>query len=300
MSPISTPNQNHELYLSRIEKSLHYINQHLATSLDLEAVAKAASFSPYHFHRIFSAILNETPQNYINRQRLERAANLLVKSPSLNMTEIAFSCGFSSSSTFARSFKKHFGCSASAYARRFRKQSQPFPWVSLEKHPENKTTFALPEIAIRLMPGLHLAYFSARSGYAQSSIKSVWQRLFNWANARKISFPPEKLVAISFDDPEITAPTKCRYFACLTIPEELRSDSRANILDIPEHLCAVCRMDCDAQDIQPVYRALYRDWLPDSGFTLADLPPYEIYYNAPELNPGSKYEFDLCIPVFNL
>lgn len=300
MSPLSIPDHNREQYLSQIEKSLQFINQHLADPMDLETVAIAAGFSPFHFHRIFSALLNETPQDYINRQRLEKAANLLVKSPSLTMTEVAFACGFSSSSTFARSFKKHFGCSASDYARRFRKQTRPLPWVSLEKYSENRNPFILPEIAIRQMPGLHLAYFSDRNGYAQSSIKSVWQKLFNWASTRKISFPPEKLVAISFDDPEITAPTKCRYYACLTIPAELKSDSCANILDIPEHLCAVCRMICDAEDIQPAYRVLYREWLPDSGFMLADLPPYEIYYNAPEVSPGCKYEFDLCIPVFSL
>jgi DNA gyrase inhibitor GyrI len=47
----------------------------------------------------------------------------------------------------------------------------------------------------------------------------------------------------------------------------------------------------------PAYRALYRDWLPDSGFLMTDLPPYEIYHNAPDVDPASKYVFDLCVPV---
>jgi AraC family transcriptional regulator len=157
--------------------------------------------------------------------------------------------------------------------------------------------FVLPKVSIRSMPALHLAYFNSKRGYETSAVKEAWLTLFNWASSRKIDFHEQKLIAISYDDPEITPPAKCRYLACLTVPLEIKTETRANLMDIRESLCAVCRLSCDVQEFPLAYRALYRDWLPDSGFMLSDLPPYEIIYNAPDVDPTSKYVFDLCIPV---
>ena len=297
MAPDSIPGRYRAQYNIRIEKSIVYIDQNLSSALDLDAVAQAAGFSSFHFHRIFTALTGENPQNFINRLRLERAANLLVKSPSLSITEVAFSTGFSSSSAFARSFKKYYGITASDYLRRVFGGEQPLAWAAMRPVPTPKTGFSLPAIVVRRMPRLHLAYFVGQKGYEPSSVKDVWIKMFRWAGSRGLPVTPPNLVAISFDDPEITPPAKCRYYACLRVPDTLTGDSAACFYDLPEHECAVCRLACEADQIQPAYRAIYRDWLPDSGFLLADLPPYEVYYNAPDVDPASPYVFDLCIPV---
>jgi AraC family transcriptional regulator len=128
-------------------------------------------------------------------------------------------------------------------------------------------------------------------------------RLFQWANARQelarqLRAGETRLIGISFDDPEITPLHKCRYFACMTVPPELTDDATAGFFDFPEHLCAVARVECESvQEIQQAYRSFYRSWLPDSGFLMADLPPYDIIYDAPDVTPGGKYVFDLCVPV---
>jgi AraC family transcriptional regulator len=300
MVPTQIPGLSREQYFNRIESSIWYINQHLAERLDLEAVAQAAGFSPFHFHRIFSALMGENPQDFINRLRLERAANLLAKTPSLSITEVTFLTGFSSASAFARSFKKHYGITASDYSRRVFSGQQPFAWVTANPAQPSAPAFSLPAITIRQSAGLHLAYFAGRKGYEPSSVKNAWGKMFQWAEARKLPVTPPNLVAISYDDPEITPPAKCRYYACLQVPDHIRRDPKACFLDFPEHACAVCRLECEADQIQPAYRALYCGWLPDSGYMLTGLPPYEVYYNAPDIDPGSPYVFDLCIPIEKL
>ena len=45
--------------------------------LKLEEVAKVACFSPYHFHRIFRAVVGETLHDFVKRLRLERALYLI-------------------------------------------------------------------------------------------------------------------------------------------------------------------------------------------------------------------------------
>jgi AraC family transcriptional regulator len=298
MSPITIPGSYRQLYLNRIELALNFIDQNLASELDLSLVAQAANFSPYHFHRIFAALMDETPQDYISRLRVERAANYLSKTRSLSMTEIALACGFTSSSAFSRSFKKYFGVTASEYARLYLKQAAPAEKADVTPRWADQFAIPLPEINIRQSPPIHLAYFASRKGYATASVKAVWTRLFQWGKAHQLLTPETQLVAITFDDPDITPLHKCRYYACITVPESLTTDPAASFFDFPPHLCAVCRMVCEADQIQHAYRALYRHWLPDSGFILADLPPYEVYYDAPDVNPNSsKYVFDLCIPI---
>jgi AraC-like DNA-binding protein len=51
-----------------------------------------------------SAEVGEPLNQFIQRVRLERAAAKLIDQPRLTITEIALECGFSGSSTFARSF----------------------------------------------------------------------------------------------------------------------------------------------------------------------------------------------------
>lgn len=297
MPIISNHPRSRGLYLQRIEKVIRYIDCNLAGPLDLDTLAREADFSPYHFHRIFSALTGETPQDFVNRLRLERGANLLVKSPALTITEIAFACGFSTSSAFTRSFKRHFGMPPGRYAAQNRiVGAVPPAWVSPRRPSTPDLISSLPPVQVRQMPALHMAYFVGTHGYAPDSIEKVWKRMFQWAAARRV-LDGARVIAVCFDDPKITPPHKCRYYACLTIPPDLTSDPHAGFLDLPAHTCAVCHLDCDPEEIQPAYQTIYREWLPDSGFLLADLPPYEIYYSTPQVDPSSKYVFDLCIPL---
>jgi AraC family transcriptional regulator len=282
-----------EEYRARIEQVVTYITTHLEEPLNLENIAGMSHFSPYHFHRIFTAVMGETPQDLVNRLRLERAANLLLKS-TRSVTEIAFACGFSSSSTFARSFKRHFGISAGAYARR---GVEIIPPLSIQGMP---ASFTPPEIRMAAMPGLHLATIADMRGYALEDICRAWEKLYRWACAREIITNETHMVGISFDDPLITPPEKCRYYACLSVPQTVGADNLVGVLDIPAARCVVCRALVPPEHIQLIYRYFYSEWLPDSGLQPASFPAYEIYYETPENNSQGKFLMEVCIPVLSL
>lgn len=104
-------NESQHVYRSRINQVVHFIDTHLARKLNLEELARAAFFSPFHFHRLFTGIVGETPNEFVNRLRLEKAANMMQFKSNLSITDIAFQCGFSSSAVFSRSFKARFNLS---------------------------------------------------------------------------------------------------------------------------------------------------------------------------------------------
>ena len=80
----------------------------------LEALAREAGLSPFHFLRIFRQVLGVTPHQCLIRSRLRRAARLLATTDS-SVTEVAFDAGFADLSNFIRTFHRATGLSPARY-----------------------------------------------------------------------------------------------------------------------------------------------------------------------------------------
>ncbi len=284
------------VYKARVDAAIMYMHDHLDEKMILDDLAKTAGFSAFHFHRLFSALMTETPQQFLNRLRLERAANMLVKYSGYSVTQIAMKCGFSSSSAFARSFKSHFGISAIEYRK---SESRPeTPEVSTNN--VFSMDYTQLKVEIQNVPTWNLIYVSILKGYKIELICKGWNQLFRWATAHDLISKETRVLGISFDDPLITPVDKCRYFACLSIPSVINPQPPIGFMTLEGSKCAITRVTCDLDEIQGIYMYLYRDWLIDSGFQPADLPPYEIYLSTPETNPEGKYEMEIYIPIVPL
>ena len=82
--------------------------------LDLDAMAREAAYSKYHFARAFAAAYGETPRTYLTRRRVERAKSLL-RTANLTVTEVCFMVGFESLGSFSALFKRMVGQPPSEY-----------------------------------------------------------------------------------------------------------------------------------------------------------------------------------------
>jgi AraC family transcriptional regulator len=94
-----------------------YVNAHLDEPIRVASLAHVLSMSEGHLHRALKAETGETPIAFINRRRVERAAERLRTSPFLGIQETALSVGFASPSAFARVFRTIIGHSPAAYRR---------------------------------------------------------------------------------------------------------------------------------------------------------------------------------------
>lgn len=284
------------IYKARVDAAILFMHDHIAEDIDLQDVARAAQFSPFHFHRIFTSMTGETPQQYLTRLRLELAANMLVKFFGYSITRIAMECGFSSPSTFARAFKAHFGIPASEYRVA---EDKPTP---AGVRPDLAQKIPLPpiDISIDRVPDWNLAYVSSLNGYRIDLICKAWNQLRYWAISQGLDLDEMRALGISYDDPLITAPEKCRYYACLTIPEGIMPQPPIGHLKLPGSKCLVAHVTCSPEQIQPVYMYLYRDWLVDSGFQPDNLPPYEVYLSTPDPSTGGQFVMDVYIPIVPL
>ena len=83
-------------YKKRICHAMNFISKNLERDLSLEEIAKAASFSMFHFHRILEAVVGETVVGFTRRLRLEMTANRLLSNQHDDITMIAMECGYAS------------------------------------------------------------------------------------------------------------------------------------------------------------------------------------------------------------
>jgi AraC-like DNA-binding protein len=114
------PSTRAELLL-RVSRGREFLHAHADCGVTLEDVARAAGMSVFHFHRSFRRAFGITPARYVAERRFEQAKQLLKAGASI--TAAAMAAGFGSPSTFSSAFHRRFGATPSAFAVKFRKNS---------------------------------------------------------------------------------------------------------------------------------------------------------------------------------
>ena len=89
-------------------------NQMSNGSLSIESLANDMCLSRSQLNRRIKAVTGVTSQQYVMRVRLEHAKNLLDDS-NLQVSEVAYQCGFDDVASFSRAFKRTFGKSPSQH-----------------------------------------------------------------------------------------------------------------------------------------------------------------------------------------
>jgi len=123
-------NRYQKEYIYRINRVIDFIEANIDKELTLEKLSEVANFSPFHFHRIFSAFTGETLNGFIKRKRIERAASILLSEPERPIAEIAYYCGYSSPSVFCRNFKDRFRVSAKNFVAVGIKIARTVNWIA--------------------------------------------------------------------------------------------------------------------------------------------------------------------------
>ncbi len=87
-----------------------YISQNCTEPLSLESVARKIGISKSYFSHLFKDYTKTTFVDYLTKERIRRAEAMFME-PGMKFIDIAFECGFSSISSFNRTFKKIKGIS---------------------------------------------------------------------------------------------------------------------------------------------------------------------------------------------
>ncbi|MFD7461232.1 MULTISPECIES: GlxA family transcriptional regulator [unclassified Streptomyces] len=106
----------------RVEDLRHHIMRNIAEPLTVADLAEYAHLSERQLTRVFKAELGMTPSAYVESARVEMARNQL-ESTDATLERVVSACGFGTTDTLIRAFRRRLNTTPTEYRRRFRATS---------------------------------------------------------------------------------------------------------------------------------------------------------------------------------
>lgn len=274
-----------------MQSVLYYIEEHLDASLTLDAIAAYTGYSPYHLHKMFTAICGMPLHAYVRRRQVSKGASLLVRS-NLSIAEIAFACGYLSQQAFHKAFLQLYRTTPDA----FRKKKTAYVLQEpLQLHQEPNINHMHMDMEIQHWGEIQLEGYHAdtRQGF------HVIGKCHRKCNRYRKAYPQKTPVVYGihdYTDADLDAEQPCfQYFAGVAV-EQVRKQKLKHII-LPEGTYLVFSFFADPKtSMEPFAQDIYQNWLPKSAYRLrADCCMDIVKYGEETAQGGAGIEY--CIPI---
>lgn len=274
----------------------------------LNDLARLAHLSPFHFHRVFQAIVGETPADFSKRVRLDHALTLISRKGSRSLTQIALACGFTSSSDFSRAFKHRFGTPPRSFDLGAWRTTHRDALESLL--PRTRRISRLPPrastddfaVTLESLPSRRVAYIRVDRPYQGRGVITACERLVAWASAH--GFADGQWLGYQWENPEVTDLADCRYFVAVVLPAHHDDRSLAHLARgevglhrFPRITVAQITLDGTIDLELRALQWLYGSWLPRSRFVPDDHPCFESWIGLPFAHGTERFTLRIQLPV---
>lgn len=262
-------------YEHQLNKVIDFIGKNLDEKLSLDELCAVACLSKYHFHRLFTAFTGLSLKQYIRWLRLKRAAHQLVIDRERSIIEIAIDAGFKSHESFTRAFKQTCGYTPSEVRTHKNWSEWEKPAYCIAKRRGKNMNVNIENLDER-----RLAVVEHRNSC--DSVGDSLIKLIDWAKLQSIDLKPKpgESFGFAYDDPKTTPTDEFRFDIGIRVPENFKlNDSNIVEKHLPSGRYAVCVHKGSRDSIAETVYYLYRNWLPESGEELGDLPCVFRYYN---------------------
>jgi len=295
-------------YVERINLAIDHVVSRLGEPLRLVELSRAASLSPFHFHRVFQMLVGVTPAEYVKRLRLDKALFMMSHSRGArrsSLTTIALTCGFSSSSDFSRSFKQRFGVAPSAFdIKGWRDTHAAELQAMVPGSAEGQHLGRLPagqnpdgfRVRIRDLPARTVAYIRVRDPYKGDAVVEAVHRLITWAERHSLA--DGQWLGYQWENPEITPLEHCVYHIAVEAPTgRFTPKGEIGRFSFPPMVVAQVEVrggiDLELRALQ----WMFGTWLPRSGYVPDDHPCFEAFIGRPFAHGTEHFELHAQLPV---
>ncbi|WP_418186191.1 AraC family transcriptional regulator [Aliarcobacter vitoriensis] len=271
---------------------MNYIYKYIDTNINIDELSCELNISKFHLHRIFKEEFGKNIYESIKSIRLEKAANLLITNRYSTISDIALMIGYSSQTSFLRSFKQRFNMTPKDWRNGgYKKYSNKI----VEKISNNieEIDFDIEPTIVK-MPEIK-GFYIRHKGY-DKTIKQTWSKIQTWIYTNDIK--DYKQIALHHDNPIITPLEDCQYIAIAVLDDEdsLKDLSLPSLI-VPKGIYAKFNLSGKYGDVIKLIQWVYHTWLIKSGYETTTNPSYTIYEKNHFLSNNEEFTLDFYLPI---
>ena len=295
-----------DFHLIQLNKVLDFIDKNLDEDLTLNKIADVGNYSPFHFHRLFKAYVNEPVNEYIARKRIEKIASLLIREKSKKISELSFLYGFSSNSALTKTFKRIYNISPSAFRRLSSSQYDKIinskngqKSLKIEQyicHINNLKNWIKmnANLIVKEINPLKMVYVNY---IGVQGLDRSFSKIIDWVQKKELVSENEiDIVRIYHDSFKITSPDKVRMEIGVPVKEKVKTEFDIQYREIQPKLCVVGSFEISLHEFEKSWSSMFI-WMNENGYKPSEEKPFEIIHNNYTEHPQKKCVVDFYIPV---
>ncbi|MDI9215693.1 AraC family transcriptional regulator [Clostridium tertium] len=272
-------------WVDKLNESINYIEENLTGEISYEVISKIAGCSVYNFQRMFSYIADKPLSEYIRNRRLTMAAFDLLNN-SERIIDISLKYGYESQDAFTRAFKNFHGVLPSK-VRNETVQLKSCPKLSfqIKIKGENHMNYQIEQWPAFKVMGISK---KVKTDEAFKVVPNIWGDAWKDGTMNKFleNFPgyrPSGFLGIA-QGGEWGESEYMEYIIGVTNHVDTLDCEYVPVLEgmkeisYPAGTWVIFEANGELSNaIQEVYKQFYTEWLPSSGYELANLPVIECY-----------------------
>ena len=275
-----------KIHQQKVNQAIDYISANLHQPLALDVLANQMNVSVRQLLRIMRASLNEPLSAYVARQRMERAV-MYMQMEELSLTQLAEMVGYDNPQSFSKAFKKQFGTSPKAYMNELQARLEHYA-----KRNGNNPNHLPAETCEE--DDLNLVYIRIIGKYGESnSYETAWNKLIGFLNNHQALSAQTRCIGICFDDPNVTLPERCRFYACASVQKNIAPTGEFGTIRLRKGKYAVFTLNGNYSGLQKLYNDIniHFDYILRHGMA------FEEYLNSPHDTKEENLLTKIFIPV---
>ena len=277
-------------WLERMNDALSYMEDNLDGEISVEKAAQLACCSQYHFQRMFSYIIGVTLSEYLRRRRLTKAAFDLQGGD--KVIDVALRYGYDSPTAFNRAFQAVHGVSPSA-AQKPDVTLKAFPRVSFQITIKGVTEmdYRIVEKEAFRVVGIR-THIGADVEENAKVIIPFWKQAMDDGLLKPIlelmNGEPMGLLGLSIADES----GEGGYYHICVSTDKAVPDGMYEV-NVPKYTWAIFSGRGKPDTIADLFKRIYSEWQPASGYEWADMIDVEVYLDD---NP-TDMKYEVWMPV---
>jgi len=271
-----------------VAKAIWFIEFHSGDSVDLDSIAQFAGLSRFHLTRAFGQVTGYSVMRYLKGRRLTEAACALAKGAP-DILRVALDVGYGSHEAFTRAFREQFGVTPESVRAQTRLDSLPLV-EAFRRDQSMNVSIETPRVEKGEL--LLVAGFAERITYDNiASIPQLWQKI-----SAHIGHLPNEIPGYAYGVKFNSDNNGFEYLAGIAVStfEGLPGEFRTS--RIPPQTYAVFIHRGHIATIRETMKAIWNEYLPQSGLTVMDAPEYERYGSSFDPRTGNG-EVEIFIPI---